>query len=233
MATTEVTAEFLLADGLPDSGEVEFRPHIVAVDDTPDPHFVTRKPVIALLDAEGKISVTITSSDDDGWRLDGHKAVVMGGPTADRLIVTARNAGERRDRDGITLFVVDPAADGVRRRDYPTVDGTGVRDYIHVMDLADGHLAAFRDLCHSGHRSGYEAINLGTGRGYSVLEMVRTFEAVTGRPVPYRVAPRRAGDAAACYADPARAAEKLGWRTRRDLAEMCESAWRFQRDMVT
>ena len=117
--------------------------------------------------------------------------------------------------------------------DYPTVDGTGVRDYIHVMDLADGHLAAFRDLCHSGHRSGYEAINLGTGRGYSVLEMVRTFEAVTGRPVPYRVAPRRAGDAAACYADPARAAEKLGWRTRRDLAEMCESAWRFQRDMVT
>ena len=116
--------------------------------------------------------------------------------------------------------------------DYPTVDGTGVRDYIHVMDLADGHLAAFRDLCHSGHRSGYEAINLGTGRGYSVLEMVRTFEAVTGRPVPYRVAPRRAGDAAACYADPARAAEKLGWRTRRDLAEMCESAWRFQRDLV-
>lgn len=116
--------------------------------------------------------------------------------------------------------------------DYPTVDGTGVRDYIHVMDLAEGHLAAFGALCGPEHPGGYDAINLGTGRGYSVLEMVRTFESVTGRPIPFRVAPRRAGDAAACYADPGRAAARLGWRTRRDLAEMCESAWRFQRELI-
>ena len=109
--------------------------------------------------------------------------------------------------------------------DYPTPDGTGVRDYIHVVDLARGHLAALQAL-----ESGAEPItvNLGTGRGYSVLEMIRTFEQVSGRPVPYRIAPRRSGDIAQCYADPARAARLLGWQAQRGIDDMCRDAWRWQ-----
>lgn len=109
--------------------------------------------------------------------------------------------------------------------DYDTPDGTGVRDYIHVTDLAEGHVAALRFLL-----GGTESItvNLGTGRGYSVLELVRAFEAASGRPVPYRIAPRRAGDVAACWADPALARERLGWQARFDLARMCEDSWRWQ-----
>lgn len=109
--------------------------------------------------------------------------------------------------------------------DYPTPDGTGVRDYIHVVDLAQGHLAALRYL--QAHE-GVLTVNLGMGCGYSVLEMVRAFERVSGRAVAYRVEPRRPGDIATCYADPSLAAERLGWRAGRDLDAMCRDAWRWQ-----
>ncbi|MCL1825343.1 MAG: UDP-glucose 4-epimerase GalE [Betaproteobacteria bacterium] len=109
--------------------------------------------------------------------------------------------------------------------DYPTPDGTGVRDYIHVMDLAEGHVAALAWLA---EHPGWYAINLGTGQGYSVLDMVATFVRACGRDLPYRIVPRRAGDVAACYADPGKALRELGWRARRDLLEMCASAWKFQ-----
>ncbi len=109
--------------------------------------------------------------------------------------------------------------------DYPTADGTGVRDYIHVVDLAKGHLAALTKLAEN---PGVITHNLGTGRGYSVLEMVQAFEQVSGRAVPYRIVDRRAGDIAACYADPARASIELGWRAERGLEEMCQDTWRWQ-----
>ncbi|MFN4148460.1 MAG: UDP-glucose 4-epimerase GalE [Rhodocyclaceae bacterium] len=109
--------------------------------------------------------------------------------------------------------------------DYPTPDGTGVRDYIHVVDLAKGHLAALGALERQG---GLLTVNLGTGRGYSVLEMVRAFERASGRKVPYRIAPRRPGDVAICYADPTLAAQLLGWRAEKGLEEMCRDAWRWQ-----
>jgi UDP-glucose 4-epimerase len=109
--------------------------------------------------------------------------------------------------------------------DYPTPDGTGVRDYIHVVELAEGHLRALAAL---QTRTGANVWNLGTGQGYSVLEMVRAFEAASGRPVPYRVAPRRPGDIATCYADPAKAERELGWKAQRGLAEVMRDAWRWQ-----
>ncbi|MDQ6627493.1 MAG: UDP-glucose 4-epimerase GalE [Pseudomonadota bacterium] len=109
--------------------------------------------------------------------------------------------------------------------DYDTPDGTGVRDYLHVMDLADGHVAALRHL-HEGGAS--LTVNLGTGRGVSVLELVRAFERASGRPIPYRMAARRPGDIAACYADPSLAARQLGWTASRDLDEMCADSWRWQ-----
>jgi UDP-glucose 4-epimerase len=109
--------------------------------------------------------------------------------------------------------------------DYPTVDGTGVRDYIHVLDLAEGHLRALERLA---WRPGVLTCNLGTGRGYSVLEMVAAFERASGRRVPYRIAPRRPGDVAACWADPGLANRELGWSARRGLDAMCEDAWRWQ-----
>ena len=109
--------------------------------------------------------------------------------------------------------------------DYPTPDGTGVRDYIHVVDLARGHVAALNKLA---GLSGVHTWNLGTGRGVSVLEMVRAFEAASGTPVPYQIVARRAGDVAQCWADPARAAADLGWRAEYDLARMCADAWRWQ-----
>ncbi len=110
--------------------------------------------------------------------------------------------------------------------DYPTPDGTGVRDYIHVVDLALGHLAALRRLAE--HPGELLTVNLGTGHGYSVLDMVRAFEQASGRPVPYEIAPRRPGDVATCYADPARARELLGWEAARGIREMCADAWRWQ-----
>lgn len=109
--------------------------------------------------------------------------------------------------------------------DYATPDGTGVRDYIHVVDLAIGHLRALERL---RAQPGGLTVNLGTGTGYSVLDMVRAFEAASGKPVPYQLAPRRAGDVAACYADPAAALAVLGWRAERDLVAMCQDAWRWQ-----
>jgi UDP-glucose 4-epimerase len=109
--------------------------------------------------------------------------------------------------------------------DWPTPDGTGVRDYIHVVDLAEGHVAALRNLL--GGR-GSLTVNLGTGRGTSVLELVGAFERASGRPVPHRIVDRRPGDVAACWADPAQAERLLGWRATRDLDAMCADAWRWQ-----
>lgn len=111
--------------------------------------------------------------------------------------------------------------------DYPTPDGTGVRDYIHVMDLAEGHLAALNYL---ESRAGWHVFNLGTGRGYSVLDMVRAFQSVSGRPVPYTLAARRPGDVATSYASADKAQVVLGWRAHRSLEEMCASAWRWQQN---
>jgi UDP-glucose 4-epimerase len=110
--------------------------------------------------------------------------------------------------------------------DYPTCDGTGVRDYIHVVDLAIGHVAAIERL--AGHPGEMVTVNLGTGNGYSVLEMVKAFEEASGRPVPYEIVERRPGDVAACYADPSHAFEVLGWKAERGLRQMCEDAWRWQ-----
>jgi len=109
--------------------------------------------------------------------------------------------------------------------DYPTADGTGVRDYIHVMDLAKGHAAALTVLSQT---TGWHAINLGTGKGYSVLDMIQAFEKASGQRVPYKIVARRAGDVAACYADPHKASEALNWRATRTLDDMCASTWRFQ-----
>nr|AOR51259.1 UDP-glucose 4-epimerase [uncultured bacterium pBE3-1] len=112
--------------------------------------------------------------------------------------------------------------------DYSTPDGTGVRDYIHVVDLALGHLKALEALDRLEHPGECLTVNLGTGNGYSVLEIVRAFEAASGKPVPYKVAPRRPGDVASCYADPNQALKSLGWRAARGLSEMCADAWRWQ-----
>lgn len=109
--------------------------------------------------------------------------------------------------------------------DYSTPDGTGVRDYIHVMDLAQGHLAALRALKDKG---GLLTVNLGTGRGYSVLEMVQSFAKASGREVPYEIVARRPGDVAQCYADPAHAEQVLGWKAERGIVDMCRDHWRWQ-----
>jgi UDP-glucose 4-epimerase len=108
---------------------------------------------------------------------------------------------------------------------YPTADGTGVRDYIHVADLAAGHLKALEKVM---SEAGVDAYNLGTGRGYSVLEMVNAFEKVSGRTIPYALAERRAGDVAACFANPAKAQNELHWSAERGIEEMCADTWRWQ-----
>lgn len=110
--------------------------------------------------------------------------------------------------------------------DYPTPDGTGVRDYIHVVDLAKGHLKALEKI----NSPQCTAINLGTGIGYSVLDVVKAFEAASRRNVPYQLSPRRQGDVAACYADPSLAVRLLGWKAERDLATMCKDHWRWQKN---
>jgi UDP-glucose 4-epimerase len=109
--------------------------------------------------------------------------------------------------------------------DYPTRDGTGERDYIHVVDLAKGHLKALEYLAKN---PGLVTYNLGTGKGYTVLELVKTFEEVNDVSIPYEIAPRRAGDAASCYADPSKVERELGWKTERGLKEMCRDAWNWQ-----
>lgn len=111
--------------------------------------------------------------------------------------------------------------------DYPTHDGTGVRDYIHVTDLADGHLKALEKL---SEKPGVVTYNLGTGRGYSVLDVVKAFEEASGREIPYEIADRRPGDVASCYADPTKAEQELGWKAKRDLRDMCRDSWRWQRE---
>ncbi|MCX7282500.1 MAG: UDP-glucose 4-epimerase GalE [Novosphingobium sp.] len=110
--------------------------------------------------------------------------------------------------------------------DYDTPDGTGVRDYIHVVDLVEGHLAALNRIAQDDRP--LSIWNLGTGTGYSVLDLVRTFEAVNAVSVPYTIAPRRQGDVASCYAAPDRARSDLGWEAQRDLTEMCRAAWQFE-----
>ncbi|EPP4297540.1 UDP-glucose 4-epimerase GalE [Vibrio navarrensis] len=114
---------------------------------------------------------------------------------------------------------------GVFGNDYPTPDGTGVRDYIHVVDLADGHLAALNKV---GQQAGLHIFNLGTGQGNSVLEMVAAFEKAAERPIAYEIKPRRAGDVAECWADPSYAAEVLGWKATRSLETMVADTWRWQ-----
>jgi UDP-glucose 4-epimerase len=109
--------------------------------------------------------------------------------------------------------------------DYPTVDGTGVRDYIHVVDLADGHLKALEKL---KTNPGCVEYNLGTGKGYSVLEVVKAFEKVSGKKIPYKIVERRSGDIAACYANPEAAKQELGWKAKYGIEKMCEDAWRWQ-----
>lgn len=110
--------------------------------------------------------------------------------------------------------------------DYDTVDGTGVRDYLHVADVADGHIAALREL---PPENAAEAFNLGTGRGSTVLEVVAAFEQVSERRIPYRIAPRRPGDLGTCLADPGKAEQQLNWTARRGLLDACADAWRWQR----
>ena len=114
--------------------------------------------------------------------------------------------------------------------DYPTPDGTGVRDYIHVVDLALGHVAALSALA---AQRGVLTVNLGTGHGYSVLDMVKAFSRATGRDVPYKLAPRRPGDVAQCYADPEQAHQLLGWRATRGIEDMCRDAWRWQENAAS
>ena len=109
--------------------------------------------------------------------------------------------------------------------DYDTHDGTGVRDYIHVVDLAKGHVAAVKFV--TAH-TGCEVFNLGTGCGYSVLDMVKTFQEVNNVPVPYQIVDRRPGDLATCYAEPGKSAELLGWKAEKTLGDMCRDAWRWQ-----
>lgn len=108
--------------------------------------------------------------------------------------------------------------------DYPTPDGTGVRDYIHVVDLADAHIKALEHI----EEYGVEVFNIGTGKGYSVLDMVKAFEEASGRKIPYEIVPRRPGDVAACYADGSKAKEKLGFVAQKDLLDMCRDSWRWQ-----
>ena len=109
--------------------------------------------------------------------------------------------------------------------DYPTPDGTGIRDYIHVVDLAVGHLRAIEKLA---EKPGFKVYNLGTGNGYSVLQIVKAFEAASGRKVPYVIKPRRPGDIAECWADPSLAAKELHWKAERGIEKMCEDLWRWQ-----
>ena len=109
--------------------------------------------------------------------------------------------------------------------DYPTPDGTGVRDYIHVVDLARGHVAALKKL---DTKCGLFVCNLGTGKGYSVLDVLHAYEKACGRELPYVIDPRRPGDIAACYADPAKARDELGWEAEYGIEDMCASSWKWQ-----
>ncbi|MDO4187473.1 MAG: UDP-glucose 4-epimerase GalE [Lachnospiraceae bacterium] len=121
---------------------------------------------------------------------------------------------------------------GVFGNDYDTKDGTGVRDYIHVVDLAEGHVCALKkiDEMKSTSDNGVKIYNLGTGNGYSVLEVINSVSKAVGKDIPYEIKERRAGDIATCYADPTKAEEELHWQATRDIDKMCEDAWRFQKN---
>ncbi|HIR51310.1 MAG TPA: GDP-mannose 4,6-dehydratase, partial [Candidatus Avoscillospira avicola] len=116
---------------------------------------------------------------------------------------------------------------GVFGNDYPTHDGTGVRDYIHVVDLAKGHVCALKAI---ENKCGLGIYNLGTGQGYSVLDLVHAFEKATGVKVPYVIKPRRSGDVAECWSDPSKAARELGWKAQYGVEDMCADAWRWQKN---
>lgn len=163
---------------------------------------------------------------DPGWSIanlryfnpvGAHESGLIGedpqGPPNNLMPFVAQVAVGRRDR--LSVF----------GNDWNTPDGTGVRDYIHVVDLARGHLAALEQVC---RQQGEFTVNLGTGRGYSVLEMIRAFEKASGRRINYDIVARRPGDIATCYADPAHAEQLLGWRATRDIDQMCADAWRWQ-----
>ena len=130
---------------------------------------------------------------------------------------------------------ITQVAQGIRPKlnvfgnDYPTLDGTGVRDYIHVVDLAKGHVAA---LEYSQNHKGCEVFNLGTGHGYSVLDLVKTFERVNGIKIPYEIVGRRAGDIATCYADTHKAESMLGWKAEKGIEDMCRDSWRWQQNSL-
>ena len=135
-----------------------------------------------------------------------------------------------RDSQQLVPYITQVASGRLKElqvfgNDYPTPDGTGVRDYIHVVDLVIGHLKALDKL---KENPGVVTYNLGTGKGYSVLEMVDAFEKVTGKPIPYKIVGRRPGDIAVCYADPTKAAKELNWRATRGLEEMARDSWRWQ-----
>lgn len=128
----------------------------------------------------------------------------------------------------ITQVAVGKRAElGVFGNDYDTPDGTGVRDYIHVVDLANGHVSALAAI---ERQCGLAIYNLGTGHGYSVLDVVKAFEKSTGMPVPYSIKPRRAGDIATCYSNPAKAAQELSWTAQYDIEDMCRDAWNWQKN---
>lgn len=114
--------------------------------------------------------------------------------------------------------------------DYPTHDGTGVRDYIHIVDLAQGHLAALDKLSSTSEKRGYDVYNLGTGVGYSVLDMVTNFSKASGCDVPYVIVARRPGDIATCYASTSKAESELNWKANLGLKDMCEDTWRWQKN---
>lgn len=112
--------------------------------------------------------------------------------------------------------------------DYPTVDGTGVRDYIHVVDLANAHVKAIEYLGNETSASSVLKVNIGTGTGYSVLDMIKAFEKASGQKIPYKLVPRRAGDIATCYSNPQKVKEILGWEAKHNLEDMCKSSWNWQ-----
>jgi UDP-glucose 4-epimerase len=166
------------------------------------------------------------AKSDDSWAIGALRYFNPVGAHASGLI----GEDPRGTPNNLMPFVAQVAV-GRRERlsvfgnDYPTPDGTGVRDYIHVVDLAQGHVAALAELFRSGQ--GF-TVNLGTGQGYSVLEMVRAFEAASGRPVPYQIVARRPGDIAVCYADASKARELLGWQAKKGLEDMCADQWHWQ-----
>ncbi len=142
--------------------------------------------------------------------------------------IGAHKSGTMGENPYITQVAVGKLPElGVFGDDYDTPDGTGVRDYIHVVDLADGHVKALKKI---EEKAGLKIYNLGTGVGYSVLDIVKNFEAATGVKIPYQIKPRRAGDIATCYSDATKAKEELGWTAKYGIKEMCEDSWRWQKN---